>query len=342
MQCEPHSLKAALVLAAVVVPLVAWRTLLRRPPGVLMSTAPLCAKGPRGWRARLSRTPEVLRLASLVLLLLALARPRHGEEHVHVSTEGVGLMMLVDRSTSMGLPMQVVGRDTLSRIDVVKRVFTSFVLGGDGLPGRPNDLIGLCTFALFSEQNCPLTLDRAALASFIDGITLATPVEDRTAIGDALRYAALSLVAATARTPVKSKAIILLTDGEQNAGELTPAEGARVAASYGIKVHCIFVSSPLGARQTIDVFGRTITIPSDASSGEALREVASLTGGTFSLATDRASLLEITRRIDREEKTEIRQKVVRYRERYGIPLAAGLGLLGIELLLRATVFLRIP
>jgi len=342
VQFEPMSLKASVVLAIIVLPLVAWRAFRRRRASVRLSTVPLLASGPKGMRARLYRLPDMLRLLALVSLLLALARPREGEESVHVSSEGVAIMMLVDRSTSMSLPMQIVDGDTLSRLDTVKRVFKSFVLGGDGLPGRPNDMVGLSTFAMFGEQNCPLTLDRDGLALFIDGITLATPVEDRTAIGDGLRHAALSLVAATARTPAKSKFIILLSDGEQNAGELTPAEGARLAASYGIKVHCIFVSSPMGAQQYVDFFGRVMQIPTEVPTGEELKEVASITGGTFSEATDGASLLEITRRIDQEEKTEIRQKVVRYRERFGLPLVVGIALLGTELLLRATVFLRIP
>ncbi|MBN1425029.1 VWA domain-containing protein [Candidatus Fermentibacteria bacterium] len=342
MQCEPMSLRAAIMLAAIIVPLVAWRMFRRQRAAVTLSTTPLLAAGPKGLRGRLYRTPDVLRLLALIALLVALARPREGEESVHVSSEGVAIMMLVDRSTSMDSPMQIVDKDTLSRLDMVKRVFKAFVLGGDGLPGRPNDLVGLSTFAMFGEQNCPLTLDRDGLALFIDGITLATPVEDRTAIGDGLRHAALSLIAATARTPAKSKFIILLSDGEQNAGELTPEEGARMAASHGIKVHCIFVSSPMGARQYVDFFGRVMQIPTEVSTGDELKEVASITGGTFSEATDGKSLLEITRRIDQEEKTEIRQKVVRYRERFGLPLVIGIALLGIELLFRATMFLRIP
>jgi Ca-activated chloride channel family protein len=336
------SLRAAVILAAIVLPLVAWRMFNRRRAAVTLSTAPLLASGPRGLRSRLYRLPDALRFLALISLLVALARPRQGEESVHVSSEGVAIMMLVDRSTSMGRPMQIVQGDTLSRLDTVKRVFKAFVLGGDGLPGRPNDLVGLSTFAMFGEQNCPLTLDRDGLALFIDGITLATQVENLTAIGDGLRHAALSLVAATARTPTKSKFVILLSDGEQNAGELTPAEGARLAASYGIKVHCIFVSSPMGAQQYVDFFGRVVLVPTEVPTGDELKEVASLTGGTFSEATDGESLVEITRRIDQEEKTEIRQKVVRYRERFGLPLVIGITLLGVELLLRATVFLRIP
>lgn len=342
MQFEPLSLRAAAALACVVLPTVAWRTFRRGSPAVTLSTAQVLASGPRGLRGRLYRLPDVLRLLALLALLVALARPRQGEESLHVSSEGVAIMMLVDRSTSMSLPMQVVGDDTLSRLDTVKRVFKAFVLGGDGLPGRPNDLVGLSTFAMFGEQNCPLTLDRDGLAMFIDGITLATPVEDRTAIGDGLRYATLSLVAATERTPVKSRFIILLSDGEQNAGELTPAEGARLAASHGIKVHCIFVSSPMGARQYVDFFGRVMQIPTEAPSGDELKQVAAVTGGTFSEATDAKSLLEITRRIDQAEKTEVRQKIVRYRERCALPLLIGIALLGIELFLRATVFLRVP
>lgn len=340
MAFETFSSRVALVVGVVVFSLLTWRLRGRRPA----ITLPVLSWVPTSHRRRrqsLAWIPDVLRGASLLCLLLALARPRQGEEMVVTSTQGVAVMMLVDRSTSMGLPMEVSGRDTLSRMDVVKRVFKSFVLGGDGLPGRPGDLVGLCSFAMFGEYNCPLTLDRQALASFVDNLTLARPEEDRTAIGDGLRHAVLSLVAATASSPVKSRCIVLLSDGEQNAGELSPQEAARLASSHGIRVHCIFVASDLPV-QYVDFFGHRIPIQEPPPTGESLRQIASLTGGLFASARDLQSLLDITKRIDAEEKTQLTQRVVRHREQFGPAILAGLVLLGVELLARATVLHRIP
>ncbi len=336
MEFEPLSLRAALAVAVLLSGVVFWRTMRKKAiPAVALPTLPILTKR-RGLRSRLHRLPEILRIAALLLLLLAFARPRQGEEKVHVSSEGVAIMMLVDRSSSMEQPMKY-GGDELSRLEVVKRVFRSFVLGGEGLPGRRNDLVGLSSFAAFVEHNCPLTLDHASLTSFLESIRPADRVEDGTAIGDALRHATLTLIAGTEKTKVESKFIVLLSDGEQTAGELTPAQGARLAASHDVKVHCIFVAG--GVRQRgMDPFGFLSREPT----GEELEEVARITGGTFSKATDGASLLEITRRLDKAEQSEIREKVVRFKERFEFPILLGMAVLLLEILLRATWLLRIP
>jgi Ca-activated chloride channel family protein len=339
MVFEDLSFRAAVLLAVVLIGGVLWRTLRsKRRASVALPTLPVMAQRSRSLRARLHALPDALRVAALVLLLIAFARPREGEERVHVSSEGVAVMMLVDRSSSMEQPMQYAGEER-SRLDVVKSVFQSFVLGGEGLPGRPGDLIGLSSFARFVEHNCPLTLDHESLGMFLKNIAPANPVEDGTSIGDALRHAALSLIAGTESTDIKSKFIVILSDGEQTAGELLPVEGARIAASHGIKVHCIFVAGPTQSRQTFDPFG---VFREPEPTGEELRQVAQITGGTFSTATDGSSLLEITRRLDKAEKTEIEEKIVRFKERFELPLLIGLWLLMAELVFRATWLLRIP
>lgn len=339
MMFEDLSFQAAIVLAVVLVGGVLWRTMRsKRRASVAMPTLPIIARGARGLRARLYVLPEILRVAALVLLIFAFARPREGEERVHVSSEGVAIMMLVDRSSSMEQPMQFSGQE-LSRLEVVKSVFQSFVLGGEDLPGRPGDLIGLSSFARFIEHNCPLTLDHESLGLFLESIAPANPVEDGTSIGDALRHATLTLIAGTESTDIRSKFIVLLSDGEQTAGELLPTEGARMAASHDIKVHCIFVAGPTQQRQGFDPFGM---FREPKPTGEELRQVAQITGGSFSTATDGASLLEITRRLDKAEKTEIEEKIIRFKERFEFPLLVGLGLLMVELIFRATWLLRIP
>lgn len=338
MVFEPLSFKAAIFLAVALPAVIIWRLIRRKSSAsVAMPTFFIIKEKARSLRARMYRAPDFLRIAAILLLIFAFARPREGDEKVHVSSEGVAIMMLVDRSSSMEEPMIFEGA-AVPRIDVVKQVFQSFVLGGDGLSGRTADLVGLSSFAGFVEHNCPLTLDHGTLTSFLEGIPTANRIEDGTAIGDALRHATLTLITGTERTNVKSRFIVLLSDGEQTAGELTPTEGAQMAASHDIKVHCIFVAGQPQQRNMRDPFSMLSREPT----GEQLEQVARITGGSFSKATDGASLLEITRRLDRAEKTEISEKIVRFKERYELPLLIGMILIVLELLFRATWLLRIP
>jgi len=336
MTFEPLSLRAALVFGIVLLGVLIWRLAGKRArTAIRLSTLGRLTSHRRSVRSRLYRLPDFIRILAILMLLFAFARPREGEESVFVSSEGVAIMMLVDRSSSMEENM-VYGSEQISRLDVVKRVFEAFVTGGDELPGRPGDLIGLSSFAGFVEHNCPLTLDHDTLVSFLKNIKTASRIDDGTAIGDALRHATLTLITGTEKTGVKSKFIVLLSDGEQTAGELSPRDGAQFAASNNIKVHSIFVADQSGRERGI--FGMLAPQPT----GEELKEVARITGGTYSEATDGSSLMEIIRQLDRAEKTEISEKIVRFRERYEEPLLIAVGLLLLELLLRATVFLRIP
>ena len=148
------------------------------------------AQAGRSWRQRLAFLPLLLRLMAFVLLVTALARPQKGMEQVRDPQEGIGIQMVIDRSGSMEERMMYDGQ-RLTRLEVVKRIFSEFVTGNDDdLAGRPNDLIGLISFAAYPEENCPLILGHATLPHFIR--TVRFPQfrgEDGTAIGDAIALA---------------------------------------------------------------------------------------------------------------------------------------------------------
>lgn len=355
LQFSPTSAMIALCLCAIAIPLLAFgfsRT--RRTASVRFSSLENVKKVRPTSRYRVRHFPLVLRVLAVTCFLIAFAMPRKGDETTVVTTKGVAIQMVVDRSGSMRQEMRLQGWP-MSRLDAVKRVFKDFVLGKGELKGRESDMIGLTSFAAFVEENCPLTLDHDNLINFVDAIDFADRHEDGTAIGDAIYHAALSLISAEGllkkagreekEYSIESKIMILLTDGENNAGQKTPAEAARFAQENGIRIYTILISS--GAVRTIDtdLFGRIQFPFGDLEHEQAVRDmkqVADITGGTFEEATSGESLESIYRTIDRLERSEFKQKFLRYHERFQIPVFAGLGFLILEIFLATTWLRRIP
>ena len=187
----------------------------------------------------LRHIPLVLRCAALVFLVVAIARPRKGTERVVERTEGVAIEMVIDRSGSMKQEMKYRG-ERLNRFEVVKRVFGEFVIGNDsGLKGRPNDLIGMVAFARYPDAVCPLIHDHATLLQFVKATELVQlRSEDGTGIGDAIALAAACLQTVEEELKrkgaaegdraftIKSKAIVLLTDGVESSRR-APVESGR-------------------------------------------------------------------------------------------------------------------
>jgi Ca-activated chloride channel family protein len=284
----------------------------------------------------------MLRVAALALAVVALARPRAGVEQIRESREGVAIQMVLDRSGSMAAEMDYDGQKT-TRLEVVKRVFRDFVMGsGRTLRGRPNDLVGMVTFARYADTICPLTLSHGAALRFLGSVHLVTSqAEDGTAIGDALALAAARLESATVDAKssgyrVASKVIILLTDGIHNAGRRTPAEAARLAATWGIRIHTIGMGG--GSELTTLRGGAPAQIDRDT-----LEEIARIGGGIFRDATDAAGLRQVYAEIDRMERSPLAE--VRYaghRELFGAFGVAALLLLVAEALLTASVLRRLP
>nr|MDA8404537.1 VWA domain-containing protein [Desulfobacteraceae bacterium] len=283
-------------------------------------------------RQRLSKIPLVLRSAALVCLVIALARPQTGMEKVRDIDEGIAIQMVVDRSGSMGAGMTYQGMQ-MTRLDVVKKVFLDFVMGnGADLPGRPNDLVGMIAYARYPDTVCPLTLAHETLPMFVDNTKLVSQkAEDGTAIGDALALAAARLQTAEAALKkqqkeipgaykIKSKIIILLTDGQNNTGKRTPLEAAELAAKWGIRVYTIAIGG--GDNATIQTPLGAFTVPSGGEADTAvLKAIAEKTGGVFREAEDAGSLSAVYKEIDRLEKSEIHSvRYVDYKEGF-LPFA---------------------
>ncbi len=296
--------------------------------------------------------PLVIRVLALIALAVALARPQMGTERVLDVSRGVAIEMVVDRSSSMSADFRFRGLQ-LNRLDVALRLFDDFITGRGQLTGRPSDLIGLITFARYADTICPLTLDHNALVGFLPTVKLVDrESEDGTAIGDAVALAAARLHTAEEQLAsengesreyeIKSKVIILLTDGENNAGERSVEEAAKLAAAWGIKIYAIgiggqnetTVRTPLG----------TYTVPMGRGvDKQALETLANTTGGIYRVADDARALEAVYEEIDKLEKSEFEStRYLDYREMFAPFALAGLALLGLAVVLDGTVFRRLP
>jgi Ca-activated chloride channel family protein len=287
------------------------------------------------------------------LLVIALARPQQGIETVRDISRGVAIEMVVDRSSSMGAEMRYKGLRS-NRLDVVKRVFEDFVDAQGDLPGRPSDLIGMITFARFPDTICPLTLSHGTLEELISTVRLVDQrPEDGTAIGDAVALAAARLRNAEKELArklgrsdlapdyeIKSKIIIVLTDGENNAGDRSVEQAAELAKEWGIRVYAIGVGED---KQVSTGFG-VFTLPKTPGVDDAsLRALAETTGGIYRLAGDSASLIDVYREIDQLEKSEIEAvRYLNYRELFTPFALVALAFAVIEAILRSTVLRTIP
>jgi len=304
-------------------------------------------------RQRLMGLPVVLRVVAMLLLALALARPQMGTEKVRDFSRGIAIEMVVDRSSSMSAELRYRGRQQ-THLDIAKQIFEEFVKGdGSNLSGRPADLIGMITFARYADTICPLTLAHGALSAFLPTVKLVDQEsEDGTAIGDAVALAAARLqtaqetlarqVGAQHDYEIKSKIIILLTDGENNAGERTVQEAADVAAEWGIKIYAIGVGSS-GTRTVRTPLGNWSVPFRRGVDQEALKTLAETTGGLYRVADDAETLRAVYEEIDELEKSEIEStRFVDYREFFPPFLLAGLGLLVLEIVVSGTAFRRIP
>jgi len=345
---------AFLLLIIIPALLILRRDTLKRG-AIRFSTTGNAAKAGRSLRRRIYQLPTIIRLLALVCLVIALARPQTGREQILDISKGIAIEMVVDRSGSMGAEMEYDGRQ-MTRLDVVKKVFKNFALGDDkDLPGRPDDLIGMIAFARYPDTICPLTLAHGALSPFLDTIKLVQArSEDGTAIGDALALAAAHLEKAdealTRQRPgtkktyqIKSKVIILLSDGENNAGKRDPLQAAKLAADWGIKVYAIAIGGGDAVQSIRTPFGVYKVPVSQRVDNSALKQVAEKTGGFFREATDAGSLSAIYKEIDQLEKSEIESvKFVDYNESF-LPFALlGLILICFEILLSNTIFRKIP
>lgn len=315
----------------------------RNGSAVRYSSLRIPDSAPRSWRSRLTVLPPFLFALATVSLAIALAGPRSPNAETKVSREGIAIMMVVDHSGSMNARDLAQDDTSVNRLDVVKEVFKQFVLGGDQAAGRADDAVGLIAFAGYADSLCPLTLDHGNLANIVDDLAIVSRRdEDGTAIGDGLALAVERL----RRSPAKSKVAIVLTDGVNNAGAITPVQAADLATASNVKVYSIGAgTNGLAPFPSVDPFsGRTVLRPTNVElDEETLREVAEQTGGQYFRATDSQGLAEIYQEIDRLERTEVSEtRYLQYTEHYSLFVIVGLILLAVAAITGQTIFRTIP
>ncbi len=340
--------------------LLFWSARGKRTAAVRFSNTDLLRTGYASLRTKLRFLPMFLRILAVMLIIFALARPRKGLGTTNISTEAVAIQLVVDRSGSMREKMTYKGR-RLNRLDVVKEVLRDFITGGSGMEGRTGDLLGLITFARYADTLCPLVQADDVIAEFLSRTEIVTDRnEDGTAIGDAVALAAARLETAEKEIQkrnqrlqslgweagediqepdfeIKSKVIILLTDGRNNQGERSPMEAAQIAKDRDIKIYAIGIGSK---QQGGDIF----TLLSRSGLDEQLlNAMAENTGGFYARADDGEQLVNIYRKINELEKSRIKSiRYTHYSELFTGWALGALALLIAETILSNTYLRKIP
>jgi Ca-activated chloride channel homolog len=316
-------------------PLLAfWRGRKGRVAAVEYSNVEIARAVARETRSRPARWTTMLRLLVPTLLIVALARPQWGQGRTEVQASGVDLMLALDVSGSMEALDFNLGGQAASRVEVVKSVVTKFI------EARPNDRIGMVAFAGAPYLVSPLTLDHDWLKQNLERVRVGL-IEDSTAIGSALATSVNRL----RDQPSKSKIVVLLTDGMNNAGKVAPQTAAEAAKAMGVKVYTIAAGSRGEAPVPVkDQFGnQRIAMAKVDVDEEALKKIADETGGKFFRATDTDSLKRIYAEIDRMEKTTHHmKKFEKYHELFAFAVLPGVLLLGLTLGLEQTRFRSMP
>jgi len=276
----------------------------------------------------------VIKTAVIILFILGLMRIRLGLEETKLRTEGIDIILVLDISTSMLAEDFKMNAKRHNRLAVVKKVVRDFI------DQRKDDRIGIVVFASQPYTLCPLTLDKSVLIKFLDLAEIGM-IEDGTAIGSGITTALKKLKDSKA----KSRIMIVLTDGNNNAGQVDPPTAAKLAKAMGVKIYTIGAGSkgivPFPHK---DLWGRTFyqKVRIDINEKD-LRDVASVTGGKYYRATDTKELKKIYEEIDQLEKTEIEQNTyMQYQELYHVPLLCAFGLIVCEIVLMTTRFRTVP
>ena len=322
---------------ALFIPLVifmARRKVRRLDSAFLFSSEELIKDLKPTWKIRLGKILILFRAIAVILLLLALARPQAILEGTKTISEGVDIVLDIDTSSSMLAEDFRIGVSRINRFEMVKDAVKEFI------KKRKDDRIAMIAFAARAYTVCPLTTDYAWLNDNLDRVKVGM-MEDATAIGSAIASSVNRL--ATSKT--KSKIIILLTDGVNNAGTVSPLVAAEAAAAFKIKIYTVGVGTKgLSPYPFKDVYGRTVyqNIPIEMDE-EVLKKIASITGGKYYLASDTETLHRIYDDINKLEKSNIEHFGYReYTELFPYFLIPALVILALEILLANTVFMKVP
>ena len=298
------------------------------------SNVSLARRVARATRNRAGRWLWLLPILAGALIVVGLTRPQYGHGRTEVQASGIDIMLALDVSGSMqALDFKLDGQPT-NRIDVVKSVVAKFI------EARPDDRIGLVAFAGLPYLVSPLTLDHDWLQQNLGRVQVAG-VEDGTAIGSAVA----ACVNRLRGTPAKSKIVVLLTDGMNNSGKISPAAAAEAAKAFGVKVYTIAAGVRGDAPVPVkDEMGNTQLVMAKVDVDEAtLQQIAAETGGKFYRATDTDSLKNIYGDINQLEKTKATvRKFEHYQELFAWCLFPALGLLGLAVGLEQTRYRKLP
>jgi Ca-activated chloride channel homolog len=312
------------------IPLIVWYVYQNNKilPSLKLSETSRLSQIQTSFKVKLRHLVFALRLLALAAVIIALARPQSSNSLKNVTSEGIDIMITLDISSTM------LARDFKpNRLDAAKSVATEFI------SGRPSDRIGLVIFSGESFTQCPLTTDHAKLINLFNDLKFGM-IQDGTAIGDGLATAVGRLKESTA----KSRVIILLTDGDNNAGSIAPITAAEIAKTFGIRVYTIGVGSMGTAAMPVQtIYGIQYQDMPVKIDEQTLTQIAQLTDGKYFRATNIEKLKDIYAEIDKLEKTkiEINEYSKRYDQYLWFALAAAL-FLALELTLRFTVYRTIP
>ena len=324
-----------LLLLLLLIPYIIWYLLYRKKsePTMRMSDTMAYRYAPVSWKVRLMPIQQLLRIALFVLLVIVLARPQTRNSWKNRTMEGIDIMLAMDVSTSM------LAEDLRpNRLEAAKQVAAEFVAG------RPDDNIGLTIFAGEAFTQCPMTTDHSSLLNLLQNVRTDIAqrglIEDGTAIGMGLANA----VSRLRDSKAKSKVVILLTDGSNNRGDLSPMTAAEIAKSFGVRVYTIGVGTNGTAPYPMAVGGRIqyVNVPVEIDT-KMLSDIAAATDGEFYRATNNRELARIYQEIDKLEKSKLNVKQFSKRyEAYQPYAIAAMILLLLEILLRITVFRKLP
>jgi len=318
------------LLLLLLIPMIGWYVwkLRKSQASIQLSSIEGFSKAPNTLRIYLRHIPLLLRVGAFTFLVIALARPQTTNKWSSTTTEGIDIVLSLDISSSM-LAMDL----KPNRLEAAKDVAASFI------NGRPTDNIGLVVFARESFMQCPLTSDHANLLNLLKNVQCGM-IEDGTAIGHGIATAVSRLKDSKA----KSKVIILLTDGTNNAGEIAPLTAAEIAKAFGIRVYTIAagtIGQALYPQQTPSGV-RNIMIDVEIDE-KVLTQIAQITDGLYFRATNTEALRKIYQEIDVMEKTKMNvQEYSKKYEEYALFAMIGLLLFLLELLLRYTILKNIP
>ena len=327
--------KGYFLLLLLLIPYILWYFLYRRKnePTMRMSGTKQYLYAPKSLRVRLIHLPMFLRCVSFVLIVCAMARPQTRNSWDNKTVEGINIMLAMDVSTSM------LAEDLKpNRMEAAKDVAHEFI------SGRPNDNIGLTIFAGEAFTQCPMTTDHSSLLRLLQDtrtdIAARGLIQDGTAVGMGLANA----VSRLKDSKSKSKVVILLTDGSNNMGDISPMTAAEIARSLGIRVYTIGVGTNKVAPYPVPVAGgvQYVNIPVEIDT-KTLKDIAQTTDGNFYRATNNKELKQIYQDIDKLEKTKMNVKhFAKQYEAYQPFIIAAFLILLMEILLRITWLRKIP